>query len=91
MARAPGGPTLLIVSVAFPTDRTEPASTDEVVGELTSGCYVTDGAGLYRTLGRTADADERLVCVEDCVSLEVLLVPLDTVLSLDRVARAQSS
>jgi hypothetical protein len=90
MVWAAGAPTLLSVSVAFPTDRTAPATIDEACGELTSGCYVTDGTGLYRTLGQTADADEQLVCVEDCVSLEVLLVPLDTVLSLDRVARAQS-
>lgn len=90
MVRGPFAPTLLSVSLAFPTDRAAPAVADEACSELTSGCYVTDGAGLYRTLGQTADADERLVCVEDCVSLEILLVPLDTVLSLDRVARAHS-
>ena len=86
MVRGAAALTLISVSIVFPTD----ATIDEAFDELTSGCYVTDGEGLYRTLGRTADPDERLVCVEDCVSLEVLLVPLATVLSLDRVARAQS-
>ncbi len=86
MVQAAGGPTLPFVSIAV----TATATIEETLRELTSGCYVTDGEGLYRTLGRTADPDERLVCVEDCVSLEILLIPLDTVLSLDRVARAQS-
>jgi hypothetical protein len=75
------------MSIAF---RAAPASIDDVFGDVTTACYLTDGEGLYRTLGRTADIDERLVCVEDCVTLQVLLVPLDTVLGLAPVARAET-
>jgi hypothetical protein len=77
------------MSVAFPVHQAMPRAID-ALGDVTSDCYVTDGEGLYRTLGRTADAAERLVCLEDCMTLEVLLVPLDTVLSLERVTRAQA-
>jgi hypothetical protein len=68
-----------------------PHPSDELVGEcvdVTADYYLTDGEGLYRTLGRTADDAERLVCVEDCITLKVLLVPLRTVLALRPVVRA---
>ena len=59
--------------------------------DVTAGCYLTDEAGLYRSFGRTADEQERLVCLEDCASLEILLIPLDTVLALRLVTPASSS
>ena len=59
--------------------------------DLTAGCYLTDEAGLYRTFGRTGDEREQLVCVEDCASLEILLIPLDTVLALRLVTPPVSS
>jgi hypothetical protein len=70
-----------------------PPRSDEPVAEridVTADFYLTDGEGLYRTLGQTADENERLVCVEDCVTLDVLLVPLATVLALRPVVSASS-
>ncbi|MGD0196735.1 MAG: hypothetical protein ABSC56_02335 [Solirubrobacteraceae bacterium] len=56
--------------------------------DITADYYVTDGEGLYRTLGPTADIADRLICLEDCITLEVVLVPIATVLALEPVAPA---
>lgn len=77
--------------LAFSPYPSDLANAEQAELDMTSACYVTDGEVLYRTLGRTADEIDRLVCVEDCMSLEVLLVPLDTVLALRLVARGDAS
>ncbi|HEX5194984.1 MAG TPA: hypothetical protein VFW09_19475 [Solirubrobacteraceae bacterium] len=41
--------------------------------------YLTDGAHLYRNLGRL-DGSQELIGLEDCMSLEVLLVGRDELL-----------
>jgi len=75
------------MALAFSQQRPGPAPANAGF-DVTADYYLTDGEGLYRTLGRTADATEMLVCVEDCGTLDVLLVPLDTVLAMRPVARA---
>ncbi|HEU4703296.1 MAG TPA: hypothetical protein VFS37_12510 [Conexibacter sp.] len=40
------------------------------------GCYVTDGVHLFRLLD-DADDDQTMVAVEDCRSLEIVLVHAD--------------
>jgi hypothetical protein len=78
----------MTVALAFSPPRSNAAPVEF---DVTAGCYLTDEAGLYRTFGRTADEREQLVCVEDCASLEILLIPLDTVLALRLVTPAASS
>lgn len=38
------------------------------------GVYLTDGVRLFRVLDRVEDDEEGLVLLEDCLSLEVVLV-----------------
>jgi hypothetical protein len=79
------------VPLAYPPCHADPAPSERSELDVSARCYLTDGYGLYRTLGSTADETERLICVEDCVSLEVLLIPLDTVRSLRLVSRERAS
>ena len=46
------------------------------VDAYAEGRYVTDGVDLFRLL-EDADDDQAMVAVEDCRSLEVVLVPAD--------------
>lgn len=40
-----------------------------------TGCYLTDGVNLYRCLGAIANRMGEMVGLEDCRSLEVMLLP----------------
>ncbi|MGO9889896.1 MAG: hypothetical protein ACLP0L_18605 [Solirubrobacteraceae bacterium] len=39
------------------------------------GCYLTDGVNLYRCLGAIANGMCEMVGLEDCRSLEIILLP----------------
>ena len=38
--------------------------------------YLTDGVNLYRFLGAVADGTDQLVALENCRSLDVMLLPI---------------
>ena len=41
-----------------------------------SSRYLTDGVNLYRFLGAVADGTDQLVALENCRSLDVMLLPI---------------
>ena len=67
-----------ILSRAEP-DRRAPARIDAVaVAEDAgrTGCYLTDGVNLYRSLGAIAAGMGQMVGLENCRSLDVVLLPI---------------
>jgi hypothetical protein len=75
------------MATTFPQRHSDQGMQPELRIDLTSGYYLTDGDSLFRSLGRTPDGAE-LVALEDCRSLEVILVTAAIVDALDPVAIA---
>jgi hypothetical protein len=63
------------------SSRVEPAHAIENLraGLEHEGAYVTDGIRLYRSLGKIDSVGPGTAAMEDCHSLEVILVRLDEV------------
>ncbi len=54
-------------------------STSDTISELANrdSPYMTDGMNLYRVVGEFDGGDGPMVGIEDCLSLEVVLLPVD--------------
>jgi hypothetical protein len=61
------------------------SGTELSVPEVRRGCYVTDGVHLYYALGPVGDSTG-LVGLEDCYSLDVILVPVEELDFLEPVS-----
>jgi len=61
------------------------AGTGLSVPEARRGCYLTDGLHLYLALGAVGD-DAGLIGLEDCYTLEVILVPVEELDFLELVS-----
>jgi hypothetical protein len=73
------------MAITFPQKPSDQGRQLEPCIDLSSGYYLTDGDSLFRSLGRTPDS-AGLVALEDCRSLEVILVTAAIIDALDPVA-----
>jgi hypothetical protein len=69
------------MSIHFRTESTSHAPSVADAGTVADhagqvGCYLTDGVNLYRCLGAIAGGTGQLVGLENCRSLDLILLPI---------------
>ncbi len=72
------------MAIAFPTIRVRQPASERNDGDP-EGIYLTDGVRLYRSVGPIRETPG-VIGLEDCRSLEVVAVSLDTINRLRPIA-----